>query len=121
MSGGDRSSRVPVCKLHSAGVAINGAIRAKLFYNLSFPYIRERGCFRLAGVPESDPTSPLKREDLLSKLDELRAQSRRYIGELNRINEEVERLQERLSDLSPDARARGGNAAAYPKEQHGAA
>jgi hypothetical protein len=40
---------------------------------------------------------------------------------LNRINEEVERLQERLSDLSPDARARGGNAAGYPKEQHGAA
>jgi hypothetical protein len=61
------------------------------------------------------------RGNLLAKLTELRAQSRRYIGELKRINEEVERLQERLSDLSPEARARGGNAAGYPKEQHGAA
>jgi chromosome segregation ATPase len=77
---------------------------------------------RFASVSETDdPSTPQKREDLLAKLEELRAQSRRYLSELNRINEEVERLQARVAGLAPEARARGGNAARYPKEQHCAA
>ena len=83
----------------------------------------DRGCggSRFAGVSEIDPPTPPNREDLVSKLEDLRAQSRRYLSELNRINLEVERLQTRLAALSPEGQARGGNVAGYPKEQHGAA
>lgn len=72
-------------------------------------------------MAETDPNTPSKRDELLAKLAELRAQSRRYLTELNRINEEVERLQERLAAVTPEGQARGGNAAGYPKEQFAAA
>jgi hypothetical protein len=78
---------------------------------------------RLAVVPDSDAdAAPLARKgELLSKLEDLKAQSRRYLAELNRINEEVERLQARVANLGPGSHSRGGNAARYPREQEGAA
>jgi hypothetical protein len=124
MSGkADRSSLPSVCKraFQPEMPAQGTRARLRILNFSSFRHIQPEYALRFAGVAESDPSSPPIREDLLAKLTELRVQSRRYIGELKRINEEVERLQERLSDLSPEARARGGNAAGYPKEQHGAA
>ena len=87
----------------------------------ALPYIRKNRRSRLAGVAEPAPTTPAKREDLIGKLDELRAQSRRYVAELTRITDEVERLHERLADLGPEGLARRANAAAGPIKQHGAA
>lgn len=84
-------------------------------------YVRPRAGSRFAGVSDLDSSMSPKREDLVAKLEDLRAQSRRYLSELDRINSEVERLQTRLAALSPEAQARGGNVAGYPKEQHGAA
>jgi hypothetical protein len=76
---------------------------------------------RLAGVPDSEPVPHAAKTELLSKLEDLKAQSRRYLAELNRINEEVERLQARVSNLSAGSHSRGANAARYPREQKGAA
>jgi uncharacterized coiled-coil DUF342 family protein len=76
---------------------------------------------RFAGVAEPVRPTSQKREELREKLQELRLQSRRYLAEISRISEDVEKLQERLSELSPDAQARAGNAAGFPTEEHGAA
>jgi hypothetical protein len=119
---GHGSSHPLCCKPHStAGQYATAAESDNIFRFQHFRCIQSPDSRRFAGVSETDPATPQKRDDLLSKLDELRAQSRRYLTELNRINDEVERLQQRLVGLSPESQARGGNVAGYPREQHGAA